>query len=322
MIGTTTEVDGRIRSPRFTTWLCFMVFSLITMSSALEVVERYSETDMAMKNQRYAVASSISSFVINGIVVMMHLTPKTSSYIVATKLEGAVCLFLMGFNTATVAVASDPNNGLAVKSDGAVMNGNLYYFSWAGFVTSVVMSVSYLRSVYHLDVAGEMRNRSARLTLWAALLASSLIVMGSAANVYDAECNVYEPERTEKYCNRTAFAVTIGALGTMASLVVVGLKIATSRAPFVLEMTLSVSLFVLDAFGVAYVTSGYGPGAPLGNLYYFSWGAFISAFFLSSSCYESYVGARKHMMMEEEELSFRERGGIAESKEEGATADF
>ena len=69
------------------------------------------------------------------------------------------------------------------------------------------------------------------------------------------------------------------------------LKIITPSSPFTLEAFLSLTLFIINAFGVAYVTSSYGPGAPLGNIYYFSWISFIATFYLCSSCYEDYLGA-------------------------------
>ena len=46
------------------------------------------------------------------------------------------------------------------------------------------------------------------------------------------------------------------------------------------------------AFGTAYITSEQGPGSPLGNLYYFTWGCFLSSFLLCSSLYDDYNAAK------------------------------
>ena len=51
-------------------------------------------------------------------------------------------------------------------------------------------------------------------------------------------------------------------------------------------------MFICWIFGVAYLTSDQGPGAPLGNLYYFTWGSFLSAFMLLASCFEDYQAAK------------------------------
>lgn len=315
MVPTDVAGEGRIRSPRFTQWLLFLIISIVAMSSAIEVVERNHENAIVMNNQKYAVASTITSLLIIGIVVLMHLSSVTSLFIVNTKLEGFVCLVLLALHSATVAVISDPGNGLAVDANGAVMNGNLYYFTWAGFVLSIVIFVSFLRSVYHVDVAGEIRSRSARLNHWAWLLAASLVVMGASANIYDADCNVEPRYQTEKFCNRTAFGIAVGSSGVVASLLVVGLKIATTTAPFKLEILLSVVICIIDAFGVAYITSSYGPGAPLGNLYYFTWGSFAASLMLLSSCYEEYTSEKKDGGRQKDER-------FSEEEEEGDTGDF
>lgn len=139
---------------------------------------------------------------------------------------------------------------------GAVENGNLYYFSWAGFVTSVTLLVSYLQHVFGLDVAAEMRTRSARLVTWSALLASSLVVMGSSANYYDTGCG--GDDEVGK-CRRAVFGIVLGALTTLGSVGVVALKIATSKAPFLLEAAGSFVIVVLYGFGVVTLTSQQGP---------------------------------------------------------------
>lgn len=171
---------------------------------------------------------------------------------------------------------------------GAVNNGNLYYFSWAGFICSVMLLVNYLRHVFNVDVAGEIRSRSARLTAWSGLLATSLVVMGSSANFFDTMCGGDEEKGK---CNRAVYGIVLGTISTLASVAIVGLKIATSKAPFLVEVGTSFLLVVLYALGVAIITSQQGPGAPLGNLYYFTWASFLASFMIMASCFEDYNAA-------------------------------
>jgi hypothetical protein len=231
--------------------------------------------------------------------VILQLFPIGSSLFVGTKIEGVAILILTAFWAATVSIVSDASNGLAVGTDPncnngnvTVTNGNLYYFSWAGFVCSIMLLVSYLRAAFGVDVAGEMRSRSARLTIWSALLASQLVVMGTSANIFDQFCS---PQvQTDTYCNRTKFGISIGAVGTAFSLAVVGMKIAASAVPFVLEAVVAVILTTLNAFGVAYLTSAKGPGAGLGNLYYFSWISLVSSAMVIAGCFETYKSGGDH----------------------------
>ena len=207
----------------------------------------------------------------------MH--PVTSILIVGTKIEGIICCILSIFWVATVSVVTDSRHGLAVDENGAVSNGNLYYFSWyvdnivpgichgtvrlmllcfdsflyrAGFVCSITLLVSYLRHVFNVDVAGSIRTRSARLTTWSAQLATSLVVMGASSNFYDNTCG---QGGIQPQCKRAVFGIVLGALATLASVGIVGIKIATSKAPFLIESLLALLLVVSYAFGVAFITS-------------------------------------------------------------------
>lgn len=224
-------------------------------------------------------------------MVLAQLHPISSLFVVGTKVEGIVCILLLAFWAATVAVVSDASNGLAVSTQGEIQNGNLYYFSWAGMVTAIMLSVSYLRGVFGVDVAGEMQNRSARLTTWSALLAASLIVMGACANILDQDCN---PQiQSDTYCKRTRYGIALGATATFFSLAVVALKIATTAAPFVAEGFFALILTIMYTAGVAVITSAKGPGSAIGNLYYFSWIGFVCCFLLLASCIEDYKGGSK-----------------------------
>eukprot|EP00529_Nitzschia_sp_RCC80_P027108 CAMPEP_0113452944 /NCGR_PEP_ID=MMETSP0014_2-20120614/7106_1 /TAXON_ID=2857 /ORGANISM="Nitzschia sp." /LENGTH=286 /DNA_ID=CAMNT_0000344329 /DNA_START=195 /DNA_END=1055 /DNA_ORIENTATION=- /assembly_acc=CAM_ASM_000159 len=257
------------------------------MGSAVSV--KKANGDVAeTANARWAVFCSAFSFAITGVVVLMHLHPLFSVWVVGTKLEGLMTIVLAAFWAATVAVVSNASTGLAVDAskDNTIVNGNLYYFSWAGFVTSILLLVNYLRGVFGVDLVGEVKNRSARLTLWAAFLAGQLVVMGASANIFDKDCSSSDDSST--YCTRTKFGISVGAIGTAFALIVVGMKMMTSIAPFVVEGVLALFLCILNGFGVAFLTSAEGPGSPIGNLYYFSWLSWFCSFLLVASVYDDY----------------------------------
>ena len=261
--------------------------TLNILLSSLQKNQQPTTDSEALKDQRWAIACSSITFAITFIVVGMQLHPMCSALFVGTKVEGVIIVILTAFWCATVAIVSDARNGLAVSSDGgAVTNGNLYYFSWAGFVCSVMLVVSYLRGVFGVDVAGEIRNRSARLSLWSALLAAQLVVMGASANIFDQDCSPQTASDT--FCSRTKFGISVGAVGTAFALAIVGMKIATASVSFMCESVISVILTTLNAFGVAYLTSAKGPGSALGNLYYFSWISLVCSAMLIASCFETY----------------------------------
>eukprot|EP00934_Nitzschia_sp_Nitz4_P003920 Nitzschia sp. Nitz4//scaffold424_size9595//8254//9407//NITZ4_009093-RA/size9595-augustus-gene-0.11-mRNA-1//1//CDS//3329551598//3910//frame0 len=282
--GNTASTSGR--SPRFSLWVAFLLFSTITMWSAVSEKRARDDTD---SNAKWAVTSSAITFSITAVVVVMHLSPMLSTLIVNTRIEGALTLILAIFWAATVAVVSNASSGLAVDSDLAntIVNGNLYYFSWAGFVTSVLLLVAYLREVFGVDVAGEIQTRAARLTVWSALLACQLVVLGSSASMFDHDCPL---ENSESYCHRTKFGIALGVIGTVFALGVVSMKMITAIAPFVVEGILAIFLCIMNLFGVGYLTSAKGPGSQINNLYYFSWISLVLCVQLVANIYEEYTG--------------------------------
>jgi len=286
----TVEGDSS-RSPRFIQWASFLIFSTITLGSVVEVVNdnKAANTSYSRSNERWSIACSAITFSISAIVVLMHFHPISSMLIVGTKIEGFLCLLLAAFWIATVSIITDARYGLAVDETGAVKNGNLYYFSWAGFVCSILLVISYLRHVFGVDVAGEIRTRSARLTIWSGHLACSLVVMGTSANFYDNTCG---PGSEGGKCSRAIYGIVLGAIGTLFAVAVVAMKVATTKAPFLVEVGLSFVLVVMYCVGVALITSADGPGAPLGNLYYFTWLGFLTSFMMIASCYEDFNAAK------------------------------
>jgi len=281
------ENEGQVRSPRFTHWCAFLIFSTITMVSAIQERNTADEVHPA---HGYSIFCSAATFVISLLIVVLHLFSLSALLVVGTMVEGGVCLILVILWSVVVGVVSDSKNELAVNIDGTVENGNLYYFSWAGFICSVTLLVSYLRSIYGVDVAGELKGRSARLNYWSALLCTSLVVLGASTTTYTNDC--IAQSESVAFCRRTKYAISIGTIGAFLSLYCVAAKIATSRAPFLVEVVFSILTFIFYVFGVIFLTSADSPGASIGNLYYFTWLSFMVSFALIASCYDDYQAAK------------------------------
>lgn len=243
---------------------------------------------------RYAVFCSIVTFIITAIVVIAHLFPVSSVLFVGTKIEGVVSIVLVVFWAAIVSIVTDASNGLALPEDATnqVQNANLYYFSWAGFITAVIILVSYLRDVFGIDLAGEVRNRAARLQWWAALLACSIIVMGSASQVLRRDCKGFDTYKGDSYCRQTKLAISAGTIGVVFSLFVIGSKVlprTESATASLVEISTAIFLTILNAFNVAYTTSAGAPGSAIGNLYYFSWAILLVPAMIAAECYGAFL---------------------------------
>jgi hypothetical protein len=240
---------------------------------------------------KWAIACAVISFIFTFLAVVSHLISRCAICFVGTQVEGLLILVLVAFWAGGVSVITDPQNGLAVANDGAIENGNLFYFSWACLVCSIMLLTSFLRSVYSLDVAGELKARAARLHLWAGFMMCSLVVMGASAKVWDVNC-AQGYEQTSSYCRRTVFGIVLGAIGTVLALSVVVMKLVTRRSFFLIEGVISILMVLCWAFGVALITAERGPGSAIGNIYYFCWASLLLALVLCSNLYEEYHAFR------------------------------
>jgi len=209
---------------------------------------------------------------------------------------------LLTFWSALVAIVSDTRHGLATDSSGSISNGNLYYFSWAGLAVGVALMLSFIRSVWGIDVTAELRNRAKRLRYWVWLGIIGLIQMGSSARLFDNHCGLSNNGLGEgemgsiKFCRRCQLGIVLGVLSAVASMVVAGVKMgvtSSGKVPwlFTTEMVLSGVMVASQAIGVAFLTSQEGPGAPLNNLFYSSWGSFAVGLVLAASCVEDWSAA-------------------------------
>jgi hypothetical protein len=305
------------RSPRFYYWLAFLLFSVIVAGTSIEATDRIQATSQGIQNQKWAViCSTLSVFVAIGIV-LMHFSPVLAIFLVGTKFEGAASFIMVALWSALVAVISDSNNGLAVDGEGSVVVGNLYYCGWGGFVCAMLLFLNYLKDVYFLSIQEELSLRSDRLNMWIAYLIISIILTSSAANVFDHECFASDRFGT-MFCNRILLALAVGGSGSASSMVIIGMKFATGMAPWGIELFLSVFLFLANCFSMSLVTAENGPGAKIGNLYYFSWLSLILPFVLMSATFE-YISKRNNQEEKDEVSDAYERPSAHDSTAENFT---
>jgi hypothetical protein len=239
-------------------------------------------------NKGWVLACSIISMIVGLFLFSCHYHG-LGSVILGSFYEGVAIIVILIFEIVLVALATGPRKGVAVDEFGAVSNGNLYYFSWAGFFAVTLLLSSYTQQLLGLSLRDAVNTQSSSFKFWMILLATSLVVMGCSADIYNETCDFADKNKT--FCSRTIFAVVCGCLSTVFALVIVVMKILAGMVPFLLETGVAVTLFILYCFEVAYITSPKGPGSPLGNLYYFSWLCFVLSFMVCKSCYEDYTSA-------------------------------
>jgi hypothetical protein len=245
------------------------------------------------------VACASITFVVTTLATAAQLHPLGSTLFVGTMIEGIVAIVMIAFWTAIVAINTDAGDALmgsgTTMASGAALNANLYYFSWAGFITAILIFVSFLHDAFGINVVDQVRKQALRLQYWAAFFACSIVVMGSASRTLRRDCRVFETddEHAGPYCRKTRFAIASGTLGAMLALLVIFSKVVkyssiSGSTPFVVEIGSSAFMTIITAFAVASTTSASGPGSQIGNLYYFSWASFLLSAILVADCFNEY----------------------------------
>lgn len=282
-------------SPRFKNWLLHLIFAIIVLASVVSVETDDDEVNASKTNKTWGIVLSIIILIVGGGVVSLHLF-NVGGIVIGSKSEAAIPLVLSWFWIAMVCVVTGPVGGLAIDNEGAVYAGNLYYFTWGGLFISILICAAVIEEIYSIDIAHEMNNRSTSFMYWIGLLTTSVIVLAVAADIYNLKCDGDDKDEALKaYCKRCAFGVASGTIGAIFALVIVALKMAIGVAPFLLETGLCVILIILSIFEVGYITDDEAPGAPLGNLYYFSWFSFFLSLRVAKACYDDFLTAQDEM---------------------------
>lgn len=225
------------------------------------------------------MAASAVTMGITAITAFMHVVPSLHPLINGSIIEGLLSLIMVALWAAIVAIVTKTDNDLAFISATQELNANLFFFSWAGFITSLVLLVSCLKSAMGVDLLGEMHQRAARLTHWAMLIATTFIVMGSCMRIMSEDCEgaANKENHSTEYCRRTEVGIALGGAGFAASVSVVVLKIFCRMKYPTLEFLPALGLTCMNAVGTWYLTSSDGPGNSISNLYFGSWLSFLVA---------------------------------------------
>jgi len=282
-----------VLSPRFKNWVIHLLFTLIVLISLslVEITNDEKSYEPSNLGKALGLAFSIFILIVNLGVIVMHFLP-IGTLLIGSKVEGVIPFVLTGFWTGLVWVNTG-EDGLAIDKYDEIYLGNLYYFTWAGFITSAIIFASVCEEIFNVDIISEMRDRSSSFMYWSLLMATSIVVMGVSSDFYNRRCDT--EGKDVGYCKRTALAVATGVVGALFSLLVVVLKISIGAAPFLLETALCSLLLFLYLVEVMFVTDDGAPGAPLGNLYYFSWASLVLTFLVGKACLDDFRAAQAAM---------------------------
>jgi len=190
---------------------------------------------------------------------------------------------------------------------GMVVNANLFHSLWIAFGCLIALAFEFLLTYRDVNVISSINEKGSRFAHWLVLYLTSFTLM-VASTVLFSITNCRNPEeaavpdginyvipRIEVFCNRAALAVGLGASSSAVCLMFISELLYVNESPeqlFESEALFSCLTCIAFAVGTGYITSDYGPGSQIGNLYYSTWfGLFISTS-LVLSCFREYQGKR------------------------------
>jgi hypothetical protein len=263
-----SEMQDNVKTSRHIEWFTLTAASVIALVALTSSTGKLKDQ---AKEVKWAASVISISVALSGLAVLAHMA---KDKFVGTPVEGGLAFIIFGFWAAGMAAIMDPSHDIATTRGGAITNANLYFFSWGAFLMSFVVFVSYLRR----HVGKDKFQTSSKMIQWAVLCFMSLVVMSSAARIFDdINCKNGDLDGTS-FCKRTKFAVSLGVIsGVIAALFIF-------VSPYLHDMISGITgilLFAAWCFGIGYITFGGATTAPafnsLGNLYFSTWGSFVTS---------------------------------------------
>jgi hypothetical protein len=260
---------------RLRLWISVLTSSVVALISLISVLDDRNDVSWS-REERWAVSVTAISLVFSFFGSAASVLPPQKSM----ALECPLIIVLLGFWCAGLPAILDPDNDLAVSPTFAIANANLFFFSYASLIFSLLLLGSWFE-----EKNGDEASPTAML--WVLLTSFSIVVMASAISVIkDIECT----EESLATCNRTRFAIYGGLASTVVSMITVVLR---KSAPMEVQAIAGFMLVVTWACGVSYITFGSGPGTGLGSLYFATWSCFFVSLNVTATCATIYIRENK-----------------------------
>jgi len=222
--------------------------------------------------------------------ILAHFKATCDKQFTGTMIEQSVAVILLALWAGGMPVFMNPDNYLAVSPGSVgrptIYNANIYFGSWMSFAAIILICGSLFQEAAGKNIVGQTSPKTAS---WFGLMASSIVVLGSAVKFYRS--TACDNNQSSDPCTRNKYALSLGVLGVVIG-ILMSFMTAKDKIALKFEVVVNVITLALYAFGVAYITFGNGPGTTIGNLYFSTWLGFILSVSLTSDCVREYWCAR------------------------------
>lgn len=228
-------------------------------------------------NDQYVVACCGIAIILSFFTLLAYFTTEK---LIGGIFEASIGTIVFALWCGAIALIMNPSNNLAVTSSHRLRNTNLYFFTWASFLSSTYILASIAQQYRLVDV----QNVPTNLMRWYLFLISSVVVFGTASKIKSLTC--VEPD--SDLCRTTKYAVSLGVVSAGLSIIPITWSHLTEMN-LVVEIIIGLIVTVFYCVGVAYITVASGPGGNVGNLYFATWFGFGLSLLLTFSCFREMI---------------------------------
>lgn len=289
---------------RYSVWITLMVASSIAYASL--AVEKRSNKALGQRTWSFAVLGTtmIISLGVTGCFVAPDCNPCTKAFVSSSSstarfFELFLSLLMFILWCIGLPIIMNPSNGIAVGYT-QIVNANLYLASWVSF-GCVVFIVGDLMgdlftgqegSAVGLSRLDYQRFWKTRRGKWFALTAITGIALSASVRTFQAFDCKQAAMNSNNTCIDTKLAISMTVLAGIISLVMVGIGRVGGIMAVHFEKVLAVSATIVWTIGLVVITFGEGPGHSLGNLFFATWGGFITSVLITADCYRNLITRR------------------------------
>lgn len=264
---------------RLNTWIVHASLALVMVVSMADYTTPRKRED----DDKFVLAVSCISLIFGVIYIVAHFVTKMRATILGGLIEVVASFIILILWFVAVIILQNPKNEKATLISEEVgieviEYANLYFFGWIIFFNAVYLLASVFRDARSFDP---------KILTWSLLLFASIVLLGTSVNLKDEICDA----NPGKMCDRTNFAIAIGAIVMCLTFVGIFLLICMGGVKPMIDLVLSGISAVLYFFGVCILTSASGPARTLGTLYFAIWaGAGFSYMLLIQAFREVFFG--------------------------------
>jgi hypothetical protein len=283
---TTTDHVSHPSTHRLSKWLAVVAFSTIALVSLLGEM---GSVPAQSRQSQWAVGAISSIVGLSGIAFIVNVLAKEKFAGKLSELGMAVMVF--GLWAAVMPAIMRPSSNLAVNDSFGIYNANLYFFSWAGIISSLILLNTCVRQTYN---PGPDKNSIYQSGMWVGLCLSSFVVLINASREFrSTTCNSSQV----RLCRRLKFAIAIGCFTAAVSIF---MTVAGKCVPGIVDASMALVLLITWILGFIFITFG-GSNAPaevIGNLYFSTWTCFILTIFLTAAGWNLLFGKKNETNQE------------------------